>query len=80
MASRIKMSNPATIPRPGGAYSHVTRVSAGDLLFIAGQVGIDTSGKVAGEAQGVARPALSAVLSRCPVPAEYAARDRPPRL
>jgi enamine deaminase RidA (YjgF/YER057c/UK114 family) len=49
MASRIKMSNPATMPKPGGAYSHVTRVSAGDLLFIAGQVGIDTSGKVAGK-------------------------------
>ena len=48
MASRIKMSNPSTMPKPGGAYSHVTRVSAGDLLFIAGQVGSDTSGKVVG--------------------------------
>ena len=48
MASRIKLNNPPTMPKPAGAYSHVTRVSAGDLLFIAGQVAYDTSGKLAG--------------------------------
>jgi enamine deaminase RidA (YjgF/YER057c/UK114 family) len=48
MASRIRMSNPATMPKPGGAYSHVTRVTAGDLLFIAGQVAYDAGGKLAG--------------------------------
>ena len=48
MASRIKTSNPGTMPKPAGAYSHVTRVTAGDLLFIAGQVAYDTSGKLAG--------------------------------
>ena len=48
MASRIKMSNPSTMPKPGGAYSHVTRVSGGDLLFIAGQVAYDANGKFAG--------------------------------
>jgi enamine deaminase RidA (YjgF/YER057c/UK114 family) len=47
MATRIKMSNPSTMPKPAGAYSHVTRVSGGgDLLFIAGQVAVDPSGKV----------------------------------
>ena len=48
MASRIKVSNPSTMPKPAGAYSHVTRVSAGDLLFIAGQVAYDAGGKLAG--------------------------------
>lgn len=48
MAGRIKVSNPSTMPKPAGAYSHVTRVSAGDLLFIAGQVGVGTDGKIAG--------------------------------
>ena len=46
MASRIKMSNPSTMPKPAGAYSHVARVSAGDLLFIAGQVAVDATGKI----------------------------------
>lgn len=46
MASRIKMSNPSTMPKPAGAYSHVARVSGGDLLFIAGQVAVDTTGKI----------------------------------
>lgn len=46
MASRIKMSNPSTMPKPAGAYSHVARVSAGELLFIAGQVAVDTNGKI----------------------------------
>ena len=49
MASRIKMSNPNTLAKPGGTYSHVARVSAGELLFIAGQVPVDASGKVVGD-------------------------------
>ena len=48
MASRIKLSNPNTLAKPGGTYSHVARVSAGELLFIAGQVPIDASGKIVG--------------------------------
>jgi enamine deaminase RidA (YjgF/YER057c/UK114 family) len=48
MASRIKISNPNTLSKPGGTYSHVARVSAGELLFIAGQVPVDASGKVVG--------------------------------
>jgi enamine deaminase RidA (YjgF/YER057c/UK114 family) len=49
MASRIKMSNPKSMPKPSGAYSHVARVRAGDLLFIAGQVALDASGKLVGD-------------------------------
>ena len=46
MAARIKKTNPSTLPPPAGAYSHVARVAAGELLFIAGQVPVDRSGKV----------------------------------
>jgi enamine deaminase RidA (YjgF/YER057c/UK114 family) len=49
MASRIKLSNPEALAKPAGAYSHVARVSAGDLLFIAGQVAVDGSGKIVGD-------------------------------
>ena len=48
MTNRITISNPATLPKPAGAYSHIARVTAGDLLFIAGQVATDASGKVVG--------------------------------
>ena len=48
MPARIRMSNPETLPKPAGAYSHVARVSAGELLFIAGQVAVDKSGKIVG--------------------------------
>ena len=45
--SRIKMYNPDTMHKPAGAYCHVARVKAGELLFIAGQIGVDNGGKVA---------------------------------
>ena len=32
----IKISNPEGLGKPLGQYSHVTRVNAGELLFIAG--------------------------------------------
>ena len=40
--------NPPNAPKPLGAYSHAVKVSAGSLLYIAGQVGVDTDGKLAG--------------------------------
>ena len=46
MTSRIKISNPGTLAKPAGTYSHVARVSAGELLFIAGQVPVTSDGKV----------------------------------
>jgi enamine deaminase RidA (YjgF/YER057c/UK114 family) len=48
MANRIRISNPDTLPKPAGVYSHVARVSAGELLFIAGQVAVDGTGIVVG--------------------------------
>ena len=46
MASRIKLSNPDTIAKPASTYSHVARVSAGETLYIAGQVAVDAGGKL----------------------------------
>lgn len=38
-------SNPPGVPAPiRGYYSNCVRVSAGPLLFVAGQVGMDTNG------------------------------------
>lgn len=42
MVSRVRMSNPKRMPKPSGTYSHVARVSARELMFIAGQVSVDT--------------------------------------
>jgi enamine deaminase RidA (YjgF/YER057c/UK114 family) len=37
---QIQMLNPEILGTPLGQYSHMTRVKAGEFLFIAGQVGI----------------------------------------
>jgi enamine deaminase RidA (YjgF/YER057c/UK114 family) len=42
------LSNPDTLAKPAGTYSHVARASAGELLFIAGQVAVDPAGKLVG--------------------------------
>jgi len=48
MTNRVRISNPDTVAKPAGTYSHVARASAGELLFIAGQVAVDASGKLVG--------------------------------
>ena len=48
MISRIRMSNPKGLSKPSGSYSHVARVTAGELLFIAGQVAVDSGGRLVG--------------------------------
>ena len=40
--------NPATAPRPLGAYSHAVKVTAGSMLYVAGQVGVDANGNLVG--------------------------------
>jgi enamine deaminase RidA (YjgF/YER057c/UK114 family) len=40
--------SPATLPPPVG-YSHIAKVSRGSLVYIAGQVSSDASGKLVGE-------------------------------
>jgi len=44
----IKIENPAALGKPLGQYSQLTRVKASEFLFIAGQVGVDKDGKLAG--------------------------------
>ncbi len=40
--------SPATLPPPAG-YSHIAKVNRGTLIYIAGQVSADASGKLVGE-------------------------------
>ena len=40
--------SPATLPPPTG-YSHIAKVNKGTLVYIAGQVSADASGKLVGE-------------------------------
>ena len=49
MTSRIRISNPKGLARPAGTYSHVARVKASELLFIACQVPVDAGGKLVSE-------------------------------
>ena len=44
----IKIQNPDTLGKPLGQYSQITRVKASELLFIAGQLATDKSGKTIG--------------------------------
>ena len=49
MTDRIQIYNPEALGAPLGQYSHVSRVrGGGDLLFIAGMLAADPSGKVVG--------------------------------
>ena len=47
--------NPGVAHRPVGRYSHIFRVEAGELLFIAGQVALDREGKLVGKADAAAQ-------------------------
>jgi enamine deaminase RidA (YjgF/YER057c/UK114 family) len=40
--------SPATLPPPAG-YSHIAKVNRGTLIYLAGQVSSDASGKLVGE-------------------------------
>ena len=40
--------NPAGVSPPLGRYSQLVRVRAGEFLFLAGQVGVDSDGKLVG--------------------------------
>ena len=45
----VKFLNPDTLGKPLGQYSHLTRVKASEFIFIAGQVGVDSNGKLVGD-------------------------------
>jgi len=45
----IRIYNPDALGTPLGQYSHVTRVKSSETLYVAGMVGVDAAGKLAGE-------------------------------
>ena len=45
----VKIFNPDALGKPLGPYSQITRVKASEFLFIAGQVGMDKEGNLAGD-------------------------------
>lgn len=50
MASHLRFQNPETIAKPPG-YTHVVEITGpGRLVYIAGQLGLEPSGKMAGGA------------------------------
>ena len=62
----MKMINPSTVMTPSGGYSQGIQV--GDLIFVAGQVGLDSYGKPTGDGGMAAQTRqtianLAAVLS-----------------
>ncbi|HXE86103.1 MAG TPA: RidA family protein [Hyphomicrobiaceae bacterium] len=48
MAKSVAYLNPPSSTPPAGMYSHVARMAAGELAFIAGQVAVDRSGASVG--------------------------------
>jgi enamine deaminase RidA (YjgF/YER057c/UK114 family) len=48
----IQFLNPDALGRPIAPYSNITRVKAPEFLFIAGQVGMDKSGKTPADFEG----------------------------
>lgn len=49
MAKELKFSNPTGLAKPLGAYSHICRVKAADLVFIAGQLAVNEAGELVGK-------------------------------
>jgi enamine deaminase RidA (YjgF/YER057c/UK114 family) len=43
----VRLSSPATLPKPMG-YSHLAEITAGKLVYIAGQVPMDVNGALVG--------------------------------
>jgi len=48
MADATQFLNPQGVAAPLGMYSHIARVPAGELIFIAGQVAVDSKGQIVG--------------------------------
>jgi enamine deaminase RidA (YjgF/YER057c/UK114 family) len=46
--AQIAISNPESLGKPLGPYSHIARVKASELVFIAGQVAVDQGGNLVG--------------------------------
>lgn len=57
-AQNVKFKNPPELSKPNG-YSHVVIVNRGRLILVAGQVGMDKDGKIAGDFAAQARQAFA---------------------
>jgi enamine deaminase RidA (YjgF/YER057c/UK114 family) len=49
MSEAVKCNNPTSLAKPLGAYSHVARVKASELVFIAGQLAVNAAGEMVGK-------------------------------
>lgn len=47
--TNFKLFNPSTMAKPVAGFSNVAEVHGGKLVYTAGQVGLDPSGKLVGE-------------------------------
>ena len=45
---KFRVFSPPQLPKPVG-YSHVAEIAAGKMIYIAGQVAMDASGKIVGQ-------------------------------
>jgi enamine deaminase RidA (YjgF/YER057c/UK114 family) len=50
--ANIQFLNPDSMGKPIAPYSNIARVKASEFLFIAGQIGADTAGKVPADFEG----------------------------
>jgi enamine deaminase RidA (YjgF/YER057c/UK114 family) len=57
-AQNVEFKNPPELSKPNG-YSHVVIVNRGRLIVVAGQVGMDKDGKIAGDFAAQARQAFA---------------------
>ncbi len=49
MSEVVKYNNPAGLANPLGAYSHVSRAKASELVFFAGQLAVNAAGELVGK-------------------------------
>src|SRR5271166_3576472 len=45
----VKYSNPSGLAKPLGAYSHISRARASEMVFIAGQLAVNDAGEIVGK-------------------------------
>ena len=45
----VKYSNPSGLAKPLGAYSHIARARASEMVFIAGQLAVSDAGEIVGK-------------------------------
>lgn len=57
-AQNVEFKNPPELSKPNG-YSHIVVVNRGRLIVVAGQVGMDKDGKIAGDFAAQARQAFA---------------------